>query len=351
MAYSLAEALWLVETEITDDILVAYPTVDRGALARLAADPAAAAAITLMIDDVGQLDVIDAVAGPRGRETVRVCIDLDASWRPVPGAHLGVRRSPIHSPQAAGTLAAAITGRQGFRLVGLMSYEAQLAGIGDAPPGQPVRGAIIRAIQARSYPELLERRAAAVAAVSAQAELEFVNGGGTGSVSGTAADPAVTEITAGSGLYGPVLFDGYRAWQPTPAAFFALSVVRKPTPQSATVHGGGWIASGEAHRSRQPTPWLPEGLRLIPAEGAGEVQTPLVGPGAAGLSIGDRVWFRHAKAGEVCEHVETLHVISSGAGGVGAAVVETNADVPGRGEGVPWLSRPPLSRPPLSRRR
>jgi len=310
MSYSLAEALWLVGDGVTHDALVAYPTVDRAALAALVADPAAAAAVTLMVDDVAQLDLIDAVAAPGQREPIRVCIDLDASWRPVPGAHLGVRRSPVHSAQDAGALAAAIAGRPGFRLVGLMSYEAQIAGLGDAPPGRPVRGALIRAIKARSYPELLERRGAAVAAVRAHADLEFVNGGGTGSVAGTAADPAVTEVTAGSGLYGPTLFDAYRTWRPRPAAFFALSVVRRPTPRAATVLGGGWVASGEAHRTRLPAPWLPAGLRLIPGEGAGEVQTPLIGPGAARLRIGDRVWFRHAKAGELCEHVTALHVLA-----------------------------------------
>jgi D-serine deaminase-like pyridoxal phosphate-dependent protein len=317
MSYSLAEGLWLVETEITDDVLVAYPTVDRASLAKLAADPAAAAAVTLMVDDEAQLDLVDAIVPPGRRETLRVCVDLDASWRPLPGTHVGVRRSPVHAPAAAGVLAAAIAARRGFRLVGLMSYEAQLAGLGDDPPGRRVRGALIRAIQARSYPELLARRAAAVAEVRAHADLEFVNGGGTGSVAATAADPAVTEVTAGSGLYGPTLFDSYRAWRPGPAAFFALPVVRKPTPRTATVGGGGWIASGEAHPSRLPTPWLPDGLRLIPAEGAGEVQTPLVGPGAATLTVGDRVWFRHAKAGELCEHVNALHLV------IGGSVVDT----------------------------
>jgi D-serine deaminase-like pyridoxal phosphate-dependent protein len=235
----------------------------------------------------------------------------------------------VHAPAQAGALAAAIAARRGFRLVGLMSYEAQIAGLGDAPPGQRLRGAAIRAVQARSAPELLDRRGAAVAEVRRYAELEFVNGGGTGSVAGTAADPAVTEVTAGSGLYGPTLFDGYRAWRPEPAAFFALPVVRKPTPDSATVHGGGWVASGEAGASRLPTPWLPSGLRLIPSEGAGEVQTPLRGPGAASLRVGDRVWFRHAKAGELCEHVNELHVV------VDSSIVDTFPTY--RGEGKAFI--------------
>lgn len=311
MAYTLPEAIWLAGQGTSGDVLVAYPTADRGALHRLATDEKLAATVTVMVDSVAQLDLIDAVVPPGERAgAVRVCIDLDGSWRPARGVHIGVRRSPVHSPRQAGDLAAAIAGRAGFRLVGLMCYEAQIAGLGDAPPGRPVRGALIRAIQSRSFPELLARRAAVVAEVRRHAELEFVNGGGTGSVQATAQDPAVTEVAAGSGLFGPWLFDGYRRWRPRPAAFFAMSVVRRPDPRVATVLGGGWIASGETSPTRQPLPWLPEGLELIGTEGAGEVQTPLVGPGAAGLRLGDRVYFRHAKAGELCEHVNEVHLVS-----------------------------------------
>ncbi len=275
MAYTLSEALWLNESpgqvnqQVNHDALVAYPTAERAALTRLAADEALAAKVTLMVDDVRQLDFIDSVVPPARRAApLRLCLDLDASWRPGRGrVHIGVRRSPIHTPRQAGALAAAVGARPGFRLVGLMSYEAQIAGLGDAPPGQPLRGALIRAMQAGSFPELLARRAAVVAEVRRHADLEFVNGGGTGSVAGTASDPAVTEVAAGSGLYGPWLFDGYRRWRPQPAALFALSVVRRPNPRTATVQGGGWIASGEAAPSRQPLPWLPGGLKLIGTEG------------------------------------------------------------------------------------
>jgi D-serine deaminase-like pyridoxal phosphate-dependent protein len=240
-----------------------------------------------------------------------------------------VRRSPVHSASAAGELAAAVAKRPGFRLVGLMSYEAQIAGLGDRPPGRPLRALAIRTIQRRSWAELLDRRAAAVAAVRAHADLEFVNGGGTGSVAASAADPTLTEVAAGSGLYGPTLFDAYRAWRPQPAAFFGVTVVRKPTPDTATVLGGGWVASGEAGPTRLPRPVLPGGLRLIGQEGAGEVQTPLIGPGARALKVGDRVWFRHAKAGELCEHVNTLHAVS------GADVVDRWLTY--RGEGRAFL--------------
>ncbi|MEU1685271.1 amino acid deaminase/aldolase [Micromonospora sp. NPDC005707] len=330
MAFTLPEALWLARSGVSDDVLVAYPTADRRALAELAADPALADAVTLMVDDAGQLDLVDQVCPPGRRPALRVCLELDASWRPLGGrVHVGVRRSPVHSAGAAGTLAAAVAGRPGFRLVGLMSYEAQIAGLGDAPPGQAVLGTAIRVTQRGSYRELLARRAAAVAAVREHADLEFVNGGGTGSVAATSADPAVTEVTAGSGLYGPTLFDAYRAWRPTPAAFFACAVVRRPGPGLATVLGGGWIASGPAADSRLPRPWLPAGLKLLGAEGAGEVQTPLAGDVATALRIGDRVWFRHAKAGELCEHVNEVHLVD------GDSVVATVPTY--RGEGHAFL--------------
>jgi D-serine deaminase-like pyridoxal phosphate-dependent protein len=308
MSYTLAEAIWLVRQGVTDDVLVAYPTVDRTAIAALTADPDLAAAIAIMVDSPAHLDVVDRVTPPGKRPDVRLCIDLDSSWKPG-GLHVGVRRSPVHSAAQAGSLARRLVERPGFQLVGMMSYEAQIAGLGDAPPGRALRGRAIRLMQSRSFPEIVERRTAAVAAVREHADLEFVNGGGTGSVAATSGDPAVTEVTAGSGLYGPTLFDAYRSWRPTPAAFFALSVVRRPAPRIATVLGGGWIASGPAETSRLPQPYLPEGLRFKPDEGAGEVQTPLLGDVADTLRAGDRVWFRHAKAGELCEHVNELQLI------------------------------------------
>src|SRR3954468_9789237 len=120
MAYALAEAMWLAEGEVSDDILIGYPTADRASLAKLAASPELATTITLMVDSLDQLDLIDAVTSPDQRETLRLCLDLDASWRLAGGRlHVGVRRSPVHSAAAAGAFAAAVAARPGFRLVGI----------------------------------------------------------------------------------------------------------------------------------------------------------------------------------------------------------------------------------------
>ncbi|MEU3187814.1 amino acid deaminase/aldolase [Streptomyces sp. NPDC006923] len=309
MSFTLAESLWLARAGF-EDVLLAYPSVDRAAYAELAADPKSAAAVTVMIDSTAHLDLIDA-ARDGGREEIRVCLELDTALRLFGGrVRIGALRSPLREPAQLAELARSVARRPGFRLVGLLAYEGHVAGVGDAPAGQPLRSRAVRLMQSVARKELAERRAAVVRAVRAVApELEFVNGGGTGSVQYTAAEEAVTEIAAGSGLFVPRLFDNYTSFSGRPAALFAQPVVRRPGVGVVTVLGGGYPASGAAGADRLPVPYLPEGLRYDRQEGPGEVQTPLLGSAADDLLIGDKVWFRHAKAGELCERFDTLLLV------------------------------------------
>ncbi|WP_062646854.1 amino acid deaminase/aldolase [Streptomyces maremycinicus] len=329
MSFTLAESLWLARSGF-EDILLAYPSADRTAFAELAADPKLAAAVTVMVDDVSQLDLIDGARG-EGREVIRVCLELDTALKLFGGrVRVGALRSPLHSPAQVADVARAIARRPGFRLVGIMAYEGHIAGVGDAVAGRPFRSRAIRLMQATARRELAERRAAVVRAVRAVVpDLEYVNGGGTGSVQHTAAEDAVTEIAAGSGLYVPRLFDNYTSFSGRPAALFAQPVVRRPGVGIVTVLGGGYPASGAAGPDRLPVPYLPEGLRYDPQEGPGEVQTPLLGSPADDLLIGDKVWFRHAKAGELCERFDVLHLVE------GDAVTATVPTY--RGEGRTFL--------------
>jgi D-serine deaminase-like pyridoxal phosphate-dependent protein len=308
MAYSLREAIWLARAGV-DDILMGYPTVDRAALAEVVNDRVLSGRITLMVDDVAQLDLVrDAARSDLLKP--RICIDVDASLRVGP-LHIGVRRSPLRDPEQVAQFARQARSR-GFRVVGLMFYEAQIAGVPDA-------NVAVELMKSLSSREIGARRTAVVDAVTAAiGPLEIVNSGGTGSIDFSAADPAVTEVTAGSGLFAPTLFDRYRAFSAEPSLFFALPVVRKPTPRIATAFGGGYIASGPASWSRSPRPvgWsrraagvVASGLKLLRNEGAGEVQTPV--SGAEEVRIGDRIWFRHAKAGELCERFDTLSLVHS----------------------------------------
>jgi D-serine deaminase-like pyridoxal phosphate-dependent protein len=313
MTFTLPETLWLAERGF-ENLLLAYPTADVGALSELALRSAGApaGAPIVMVDCAEHLDAIESVLGA-GAAPVRVCIDVDASWWALGGRiKVGPKRSPIHTVEQAVSLALEIERRPQVELAALMAYEGQIAGVGDRPTGRRLRGAAIRSMQRRSAAELAGRRGAIVAAIREFAELEIVNGGGTGSLELTAAEAAITEVTAGSGFYAPTLFDHYSRFSLTPAAGFALPIVRKPAAAVATALGGGYLASGSGDPARLPVPWLPGNLRLDPEEGAGEVQTPLLGPAAAQLEIGDRVYFRHAKAGELCERFDALHLVEGG---------------------------------------
>ncbi|MFC7879374.1 alanine racemase [Isoptericola sp. NPDC057391] len=313
MAFSLAEALWLVQEGVRD-VLVGYPTVDRDALARLAADVRARREVTLMMDDAAQLALLDAAlssaavpAGTGDLPDVALCLDVDASLRLDTGplhVHLGTRRSPLRTPDDVAALARRVEAQPGARLRGLMFYEAQVAGLPDTNPA-------VRLVKRLSVAELYGRRSAVVEAVRAAVgrEVELVNSGGTGSLETSSSGPTVTEVTAGSGLFVPGLFDGYRSFDPRPSAFFGLDVARVPALGWATAFGGGYVASGPAGRSRLPRVATP-GWSLTGTEGAGEVMTPLRRRrGAPPLAVGDRVWLRHAKAGELMERFDVVHLV------------------------------------------
>ncbi|EGD54196.1 alanine racemase [Gordonia neofelifaecis] len=335
LAYDVAEAHWLATESGVTDVLLGYPTVKRAALAALLADSTACERVTLLIDDPAQLDIVDAVVAPERRPVVRIAIDLDASLRAVAGhVHVGVRRSPVHSVEQAQRLARTVAARKGFRLVGAMSYEAQVAGVGNEVAGKFLMNTAVQTMQTVSMVELRHRRGKAIAALREVADLEFVNAGGTGSLEETAKDGAVTDIAAGSGFFGGHLFDTYKHFQPAPALSFGLDVLRRPDHEIVTCAGGGWIASGPPAADRLPKPVWPSGLQFIGTEAAGEVQTPLRGAAAATLAIGDRVWFRHTKSGEVCERSESVALIERGADGR-AEVVDVVPTY--RGEGKCFL--------------
>ena len=313
LAYSLREALWLAREGVTDDVVMGYPTVDRGALRELLADEQARSRITLMVDSPAHLSLVEASGDDvRG---VRIAIDIDAGLK-LGRSHVGPKRSPLHDVSEVVSFAQDVLDR-GFALVGVMTYEGQVAGVPDDVPNQRARSLVVRKLKAASLAQLEERRTAIARDLREVVELEFWNAGGSGSVESTVADPVVTEVAAGSGLLVPGLFDHYESFEPLPAAYFGVPVVRRPGGGLATVAGGGFIASGASGKDRLPIPWAPPDLHLTGLEGAGEVQTPLTGSGARLLQIGDWVWFRHAKSGELAEHTNDVHLLA------GTAIVQT----------------------------
>jgi D-serine deaminase-like pyridoxal phosphate-dependent protein len=295
MTYTATEtAFWAERGE--RDLLLAYPVARAEDAALVAGANASGAAAAVVVDCVEHLDVLSAAA--RAANTrVPVVLELDVSWRPLGSSfHVGVRRSPLRKVRDVLALGRRAAATEGLTLHGVMAYEAQIAGVPDSSPA-------VRAMKAASGSDV-QRVRGAVALALREAGLAPVlfNGGGTGSLAACAREVSLTEVTAGSGFLDSHLFDGYRGLALEPAAFFALQVVRRPAPGLVTCHGGGYIASGSAGRSRLPIPALPPGLSLLSLEGAGEVQTPLELGRSGELSLGDPVFFRHAKAGELAEH-------------------------------------------------
>ncbi|MFP4502723.1 MAG: amino acid deaminase/aldolase [Candidatus Hydrogenedentota bacterium] len=324
MAYSAREAVFLAGHGF-DDILVAYPVLSEVAASGVLDTIGRGKRIILMVDCPAHLTHLDTLARQAG-VVMPVCLDVDMSSC-YPGIYFGVRRSPVRTPEDALAVWAACAALSHVRLVGVMGYEAQVAGVQDFGPCGFLKNKLIGVLKKRSMREVCARRAAVVQALTdAGCQLEFVNGGGTGSVDLTTREEAVTEVTAGSGFYAPTLFDHYAQFKHEPAAGYAIEIVRRPAPGIYTCQGGGYIASGAAGPDKLPQPCLPEGAGLIAQEGAGEVQTPIVYKGREQLELGGPVFMRHAKAGELCERFNTLLLLEGG---------EVSGEVPTyRGEGM-----------------
>lgn len=302
MTYTATETLHLAMQGFAD-LLLAYPTVrarDLGALADANAHGATAA---MVVDCEQHLAAMERAATERGVD-LPVVIEVDVSYRPV-GDHviIGVRRSPVRTIAAAVALAERVGTYRHLRFRGVMAYEAHIAGLGDANPYAPALNAAKSWLRRRARQPLERTRKALAEALAARGLSPVVfNGGGTGSLGWCSEETSLTEVTAGSGFLDGHLFDYYRGLHLTPAIGFALQVVRRPSAGIVTCHGGGYIASGETGADRTPRPWLPAGMSLFGLEGAGEVQTPVRLPGDVSIELGDPLFFRHAKSGELAEH-------------------------------------------------
>ncbi|MBQ4897747.1 amino acid deaminase/aldolase [Paenibacillus sp. Marseille-P2973] len=311
MCFTVPEAVYLAQQGFTD-LLLGYPAVDESLLASVAMHQReGGCSITLMVDCESHVEQAEAAAAKYG-VVLPLCVDIDLSID-VPGLHFGVWRSPIRSTAAALDLIQRIVQSRHVVLEGLMGYEAQVAGLGDRVPRQALKNAIVRFLKRRSIREAADRRAELIAAIERMGlpPLRFVNAGGTGSLHTSSKESVVTEVTAGSGFYSPGLFDHYRDFSLLPAAGYAIEIVRQPRSDLYTCLGGGYTASGAAGNDKLPRPYLPQGAALLAMEGAGEVQTPIRYNGPEKLELGDPIFMRHSKAGELCERFKHLYYISN----------------------------------------
>ena len=311
MCFTVEEARFLAE-QGHDDLLMAYPTVQAADLEILAELTGRGTTVCLVVDSASHLEALSRAGRGKG-VVLRAAVELDVSFRRG-RLHVGARRSPVRDPGRVLELIRLAEKLGGVRVAGIMAYEAHIAGVPDRDPFAGMMNLVARAVKWRSRPDVARLREEVVARLRREGvELEFFNGGGTGSLDSTSADSTVTEVTAGSGFYCSHLFSYFRSLELHPAAFFALQVVRSSDPGLITCLGGGYVASGPAGPNKLPIPHSPPGLQLLPLEGAGEVQTPLrLPPDAPPLQPGDPVIFRHAKAGELMERFNEVLLLREG---------------------------------------
>lgn len=315
MCYSAAEAVFLSARGF-DDLLLPYPVYQARQLREVCTEIKKGNRIIVAFDSVEHLQRYQSVAA-REQTILPVCLDIDTATR-LPLLHFGVRWSHVHSADQVRVLLGKLKESPNLALSGAIAYEAQIAGLPDRLPGHRLQNGAVRLLKkvaersiARLRRELLQTLA------DSGVELSFVNAGGTASLEVTAADPCVTELTPGSGFFGPALFDHYHGLMLRPAAAYAIEVTRK-APGYFVCHGGGYNAPGACDSSRSPVPYLPEGVRLTAAEGAAEVQTPMTYDGRETIGLGDPIFLRTSTAGILSENFKQLLLIADGAV-VGAA--------------------------------
>lgn len=312
MCFAAAEAEFLAG-EGLDDLFVAYPTRRADDLAALRRTHERGATVRLVVDSLdGARAISEAMAGVE--RPFRLALDVDMSLRLFGGrVHLGVRRSPIRTVEQAIEFFRGVGRLPNVECRAVMGYEAQVAGLADRNPFKRRLNPVFRWVRSKSIPYAADLRRRLVESLAKEGvELELFNGGGSGSIDTSVAEPWLTEATVGSGLVCSHLFSYFSNISPDPACFFALQATRSSDPGYITCAGGGYIASGEPGWDKTPTPYLPEGLRLVGTEGCGEVQTPLYAEKDCPVRVGDPVLFRHAKAGELAERFNTYLLTSGG---------------------------------------
>lgn len=310
MCFTAEEALYLHERGF-NDLLVAYPTWNDEALRKICNLYKNGVSITVMIDSIEHIDHLETIASQE-KGKFSVCLDIDLSTNIV-GLYFGVYRSPIKTLTHIKNMLQTIICSKRLKLDGLMSYEAQIAGVVDASSHQWFKNHLIRLLKKISTKHIVNKRQAIMAYLEKEnISLRFINGGGTGSLQQTVKDEFITEVTVGSGFFNSHLFDKYKDFSFKPAAGFALEITRIPKETVYTCLGGGYVASGAMAKDKLPEIFLPKGATLTVNEGAGEVQTPVIYKGPMKLKHGDPIFFRHSKAGELCERFQYLHGIKNG---------------------------------------
>ncbi len=310
MCYRADEAVALCQKGF-DDILMAYPIVHLQDIRNIAVEVKRGKKIVMMTDLPEHVDRIQRVAKELDVE-LPVCVDLNMSTR-LYGKYFGIYRSSISNTGQLLSYIEKIKESSHVKLLAATGYEAQIAGMPDNLPGSWLRNILTAHLKRKSFKAILTRRKEMLNYINEQGVyLEYINGGSTGSLEYSIQDDNLTELAVGSGFYSPYLFDYYNDFRHLPAAWCAFELRHHPEKSIYTGEGEGYVSSGEVGKAKNPLPFLPEGIKVLKSEILGESQISFRYSGEVNLGIGDPIFMRYAKAGELCDFFSHLYLIRNG---------------------------------------
>lgn len=310
MSFTASETVYLLEQGF-NHILIGYPVYEENAIEQMTPFIKEGRKVYFMVDNLDQLPLLQNIAEKHSIH-FEICIDINVSTD-YKLLYFGTKRSPIDSVDKLKNFTEHIRSLPNIKVSACMAYDAQIAGVTDAT-NSFFKDYLVRGLKKHSFPKIASLRKQAVDYLKENFDIEIINAGGTGSMHLLKDANDITEITVGSAFYAPALFSNYQALELQPAAGFALRVTRIFSDNVIVCHGGGYIASGAPGKDRLPQFLEPNVYAYSSLEGAGEVQTPITVKGRK-HTIGDTIYFRHAKAGELCERFHKLHIIKNGAYG------------------------------------
>ena len=141
MSYSAAESAYLLAQGF-DDILCAYPSIDTASIIQTLPFVAQGASMVWMVDRLEQWRLLDEIGRQHG-VVLSVCLDINMSM-PLPKLYFGTKRSSLITLSQVQDLINHTKAMRHTKLVGLMGYEGQIAGLPEHLPDKAMLTPIIR---------------------------------------------------------------------------------------------------------------------------------------------------------------------------------------------------------------
>jgi len=294
----LSEAEVMSQAGISD-ILITGPVVGAKKAALLANLSKQARPIAV-VDSVDHIDMLD-TAGKEYGVQIRTVIEVD----------LGMHRCGVQPGEAAVALAKEINSREGLKFEGLMAWEGHTLRIKDV---DEKRAAVQEAVN-----NLIDT---ARAIREADIPVNIVSCGGTGTYpySAAAGVNGITEIEAGGGIYGDLVYSRSFGIDHPMAMTVIASVISRPAPDRIVTDAGFKTLSSQGAAPEPKDIANVSGIRMSAEHGTMDLDTP-----NTEVKVGDKVYWKVGYTDATVALHETMYGIRNG-------IVEVEWPIVGRGK-------------------